>query len=79
MLKIYSTLSFRYDYGVISHVDGNGFTGLQRLERVSFIHHVFQSSRINQECFGLRSVFHEGMTFFMLWFPILLISPPKYF
>ena len=32
---------------------------------------------INQECFGLRSAFHEGMTFFMLWFPILVISPLK--
>ena len=52
---------------------------LQRWKGVSFNHHVVQSSRINQECFGLRSAFHEGMTSFMLWFSILLISPPKFF
>ena len=76
---MYSTLSFGYDCGVISHVDGNGFAGLQIWEGVSFSHHVVLSSRIYQECFGLQSDFHEGMTSFMLWFPILLISPPKYF
>ena len=79
MLKIYSTLSFRYDCWVISHVDGNVFSSLQRWEGVSFNHHVVRSSRIYQECFGLRSACHEGMTSFMLWFSILLISPSKDF
>ena len=60
-------------------MDGNGFAGLQGWEGVSFSHHVVQSSRIYQECLGLRSGCREGMTSFMLWFPILLISPPKYF
>ena len=28
---------------------------------------------------SIKSAFHDGMTSFMRWFPILLISPPKYF
>ena len=28
---------------------------------------------------SIKSACHEGMTSFMLWFPILLISPPKAF
>ena len=59
--------------------NGKWFAGLQRWEGVSFIHHVVRSYRISQECFGLRSACHEGMTFFMLWFLMLLISPPKAF
>ena len=43
------------------------------------MHHVVRSSRIYQEFFGLRSDFHEGMTSFKLWLPILLISPLKIF
>ena len=54
-------------------------SSLQRWEGFSFIHHVVRSSRIYQECFGIWSAFHEGMTSFMLWFLILLISPLKYF
>ena len=79
MLNIYSTLSFGYDCGVISNVDGNGFSGLQRWKRVSFSHHMIRSSKIYQESFGIRSACHESMTYFMLWFPILLISPSKAF
>jgi len=79
MLKIYSTLSFRYDCGVISHVDSNGCADLQISERVSFIHHVIWSFRIYQNSFGLRSACHESMTSFTMWFPILMISPPKIF
>ena len=78
MLKIYSTLSFGYDCGVISNVDGNGFSSLQIWEGVSFSHHVVGTSRIYQDFFRLRSDFHESMTSFMLWLPILLISPSKY-
>ena len=48
-------------------------------EKESLSHHVVRSSRIYQECFGILSAYHEGKTSFMLWFLILLISPPKAF
>ena len=51
----------------------------QRWEKVSFRHHVIRIYRIYQNNFGIRSSCHESMTSFMLWFPMLWISPPKAF